>query len=110
LNSMEETSDLQINHGKKIVEVRPPVGNNKGKIVEKIVENNNINQLIYLGDDTTDVDAFKEIVKLRKQDNVQAESIVVCSSETSSEIYESAGYAVKNVEGVEKFFNWLVLE
>ena len=66
LKNIKITEGLQIKEGKKIIELRPPKGNDKGKIINKIIKNYEARRLIYLGDDVTDVDAFVEISKLSK--------------------------------------------
>lgn len=56
---------IRVSSGKKVLEVRPPIDWHKGKAVETIkkelekVIGNEIKPVIYLGDDTTDEDAFK---------------------------------------------------
>jgi trehalose 6-phosphate phosphatase len=50
---------LEVLHGKKVVEVRP-VGVNKGKAVQSLLEHrDNAILPLYVGDDTTDEDAFR---------------------------------------------------
>ena len=99
---------MQIKEGKKIIEVRPPSGNNKGKIINKIVKNYRANQLIYLGDDVTDVDAFKEISKLSSSKKFEGTSILVKSNETPKFVKNNVEYYVNSVEDVENFFQWLI--
>ena len=108
LKNIKTTEDLQIKEGKKIIELRPPIGNDKGNIINKIVENYNANKLIYLGDDITDVDAFKEISKLNKENKIDGTSILVQSNETHEFVKKNAEYYVNNVEDVEKFFKWIL--
>jgi trehalose 6-phosphate phosphatase len=58
---------IRLSSGKKVLEVRPPIDWHKGKAVETIkkelekVIGTEIGPVIYLGDDTTDEDAFKVI-------------------------------------------------
>ena len=58
---------IRVSSGKKVLEVRPPIDWHKGKAVETIkkelekVIGTEIGLVIYLGDDTTDEDAFKVI-------------------------------------------------
>jgi len=58
---------IMVSSGKKVLEVRPPIDWHKGKAVETIkkelekVIGGEIGPVIYLGDDTTDEDAFKVI-------------------------------------------------
>jgi trehalose-phosphatase len=50
---------LEVIHGKKVVEVRP-LGVNKGKAVQSLLEGSDNKTLpLYIGDDATDEDAFK---------------------------------------------------
>lgn len=58
---------VRLTSGKKVWEVRPPIDWNKGKAVETIrrgleaIINGKQMHLIYLGDDTTDEDAFRVV-------------------------------------------------
>lgn len=108
LKNIKTTEGLQIKEGRKIIEVRPPIGNDKGKIINKIVKNYQARKLIYLGDDIIDVDAFREISKLSNEKNVECTSILVRSNETPEFVKENAEYYVNSVEEVEIFFNWLL--
>lgn len=62
---------IRIGSGKKVLEVRPPVDWHKGKATEKIVKKiekvigDKMKKYIYLGDDSTDENAFKVIRRLR---------------------------------------------
>ena len=108
LENIRKTEGLQIKEGRKLIEVRPPIGNDKGKIINKIVKNYNANQLIYLGDDITDVDAFKEISRLTKEEKFDGTSILVQSNETPEFVKKNAEYYVNSIDDVEKFFNWIL--
>ena len=52
-----ESNKIRFNMGKKVFEIRPPLDWDKGKAVEWILEKQN-GFPIYIGDDTTDEDAF----------------------------------------------------
>ena len=62
---------IRVSSGKKVLEVRPPIDWHKGKAVETIMKEmekvigTEIGPVIYLGDDTTDEDAFKVIHRPR---------------------------------------------
>ncbi|UTB32567.1 MAG: trehalose-phosphatase [Methanobacterium sp. ERen5] len=107
LNNMEETEKLKIKEGKKIIEIRPPIGNDKGKIINQIIKRYGTKKLIYLGDDVTDMDAFKQISQLVENKTINGKSIVVCSNETPLTVSNSADYYVENVDSVETFLNGL---
>ena len=108
LKNIKTIKGLQIKEGKKIIELRPPTGNDKGKIINKIVKNYGANQLVYLGDDVTDVDAFKKISKLNNQKRIEGTTIIVQSNETPEFVKNSAEYYVDGVEDVKNFFKWLL--
>ncbi|XP_050376659.1 probable trehalose-phosphate phosphatase F [Argentina anserina] len=62
---------LRLTHGRKVLEVRPVIDWNKGKAVEFLLESLGLTSRddvlsIYIGDDTTDEDAFK-VLKKRNQ-------------------------------------------
>lgn len=110
LNNMKETENLKIKEGKMIIELRPPVGKDKGNVIKEIIDKYGTKHLLYLGDDVTDVDAFKQISELVNDDEMEGKSIVVCSDEIPLIVSESADYYVKNVDDVENFFKWLIQE
>jgi trehalose 6-phosphate phosphatase len=108
LNNIETPEGLQIKEGRKIIEVKPIIGNDKGKIINKIAKNYHAKKLIYLGDDVTDVDAFQEISKLSNEKIIDGTSILVQSNETPEFVKKNVEYYVDGVDAVEKFFNWLL--
>jgi trehalose 6-phosphate phosphatase len=85
---------LELMHGEKVVEIRPK-GWNKGKAVELIYINYASKNVlpVYIGDDTTDEDAFQVIGN-------QGISIFVKNDSNRSTI---ANYWLKNPDDVLKF-------
>lgn len=85
--------------GKKVYEIKPPVDWDKGKAVEKIVEELRSKSLlsdikpIYIGDDVTDEDAFRSVNKLG------GISIRVGKTKKSK-----AKYFLKDIQDVLNFF------
>ena len=108
LKDMEELKGLQIKEGRKVIEIRPPTGYDKGKILERIIHENNIKKLLYMGDDVTDSDAFRKLNELKNHGKVDAESIIIISGEIPSKIKEEASYFLESVDDVQRFFEWLV--
>ena len=47
--------------GRKVLEVLPPVGSNKGTAVRSLLEGADISRVLVAGDDTTDLDAFRAV-------------------------------------------------
>ncbi|HEX3013326.1 MAG TPA: trehalose-phosphatase [Methanobacterium sp.] len=108
INEMEGIEKFKITEGRKVVEIRPKSGHDKGTILEKLIFENALEKLIYLGDDVTDVDAFNKLKELKEGDKVNGVGIVVVSEEVPDYVKENASFYVNGVEEVQKFFNWLL--
>jgi trehalose-phosphatase len=50
--------------GRKVLEVLPPVGSNKGTAVRQLLEGAGFTRALVAGDDTTDLDAFRAVEEL----------------------------------------------
>jgi trehalose 6-phosphate phosphatase len=46
-------------HGRRVLEVRPPVAADKGTAVRRLLAGRPLTRALYAGDDTTDLDAFR---------------------------------------------------
>jgi trehalose 6-phosphate phosphatase len=49
---------LVARYGRKVLEILPPVGSNKGTAVRKMIDEHSLRRGLAAGDDTTDLDAF----------------------------------------------------
>jgi trehalose 6-phosphate phosphatase len=54
-----EADGLTAHHGRKVLEVRPPVQADKGTAVRRLLAERAVARALYAGDDTTDLDAFR---------------------------------------------------
>lgn len=98
-----ERLGLRIMVGRGVVEARPPVHVNKGTAVRQLVEEYEPQRALFLGDDTTDLDAFRTLETLRDEGVVEEILRVgVASAEGPPEITSEADLVVDGVEGVEK--------
>jgi trehalose-phosphatase len=94
-------NEIQVMSGKKVLEIRPPLDWNKGKAVAWILENHHSVQQkqkslpVYIGDDTTDEDAF---LVLRKR------GITICVDRPQ---HSHARYYLNNTDEVIEFFGTL---
>ena len=50
---------LEARWGRKVLELRPPVGADKGTAVHALLQEHGLTRALYAGDDTTDLDAFR---------------------------------------------------
>jgi len=108
INELEGLENFKITEGRKVVEIRPKIGHDKGTIIEKLVFENAIEKVIYLGDDVTDVDAFNKLKELKREGKVNGVGIVVVSEEVPEFVKEKASFYVNGVDEAQKFFNWLL--
>lgn len=96
---------FRVQEGRMVVELRPPLRADKGTALEMLVDRLGVQGVICLGDDTTDVDMFVALRRLRAQGRASA-AVVVASREAAPEVEQAADYTVEGPEGVE----WLLQE
>ncbi len=106
-----ERLGLRVTVGRSVAEARPPIQADKGTAVRKIVEEYEPEKALFIGDDTTDLDAFRELEKLREEGTLKETlRIGVKSDEGPPEIVSEADVVVDGVEGVEEVLRVLVGE
>ena len=94
--------ELGVHRGRQVVELRPPFAFDKGKAVEMMVERHSIERAVYVGDDYTDVSAFRALRGLESE-NFSGLAVAVLSTESPPELREECDTAVDGVEGVIAF-------
>ena len=96
-----EDAGLVTHWGRKVLEVRPPVELNKGRGVRRLVEETSIDAAVYVGDDTTDLDAFAALRALAAEKRLRhALCVGVRSDETPAELEAQADLLVDGPRGV----------
>jgi trehalose 6-phosphate phosphatase len=96
-----ERLGLRITVGRGVVEARPPIRADKGTAVRALVEEYRPKRAMFLGDDTTDLDAFRELAALREDGTLEEILRVgVRSEEGPPEIVNEADLVVDSVGGV----------
>src|SRR5919199_4990432 len=92
---------LRITVGRGVVEARPPIRADKGTAVRALVEEYRPEKAMFIGDDTTDLDAFRELEALREEERLRETMRVGVGSEGGpQEIETEADIVVDGVEGV----------
>src|SRR5829696_5979804 len=95
----------------EVGEARPPVRANKGTAVRTLVEEYRPARAMFIGDDTTDLDAFRELVALREEGELEEILRVgVASEEGPPEITAEADIVVDGVDGVGEVLRALLSE
>ncbi len=75
--------------GRKVLELRPPVGAHKGTAVTHLLGERGLERALYAGDDTTDLDAFDAVGALEL-----GVKVAVASTEGPAELREAADIVV----------------
>ena len=106
-----ERLGLRITVGRGVVEARPPIRADKGTAVRTLVEEYRPERAMFIGDDTTDLDAFRELVALREEGTLkEILRVGVASEEGPPEITSEADIVVDGVEGVSRVLRALLGE
>ncbi len=106
-----EAAGLRTHWGRKVLEVRPPIKIDKGAGVRRLLNEvgSEIDSALYVGDDTTDLDAFRALPELVAEGRlVRAVRAGVSSSESPSEITSEADVVVDGPEGVSQLLAALI--
>jgi trehalose 6-phosphate phosphatase len=101
---------LRTHWGRKVLEVRPPVRMDKGAGIRNFLETSGqgIEAALYVGDDSTDLDAFRALGELVDEGRlVRGVRVGVASDEGPSEITEKADVVVDGTEGVSELLSLL---
>ena len=101
LKDIPNIEKLDIFWGKQILEIRPHSKFNKGYAIKQLIETKLITNIIFLGDDTTDLDAMIQIKKLRDSGIVSGFSIYVTQdNESNSKLIKNSDYSINGIKGV----------
>jgi trehalose 6-phosphate phosphatase len=79
--------------GRKVLEVLPPVGSNKGTAVRHLLEGAGLSRALVAGDDTTDLDSFRAVEELEHKIRV-----AVLSDESPTLLGEHAEIVLGSTE------------
>ncbi|MDQ2700881.1 MAG: trehalose-phosphatase [Actinomycetota bacterium] len=91
-----EAAGLVTHWGRKVLELRPPGMEGKAGAVEEIISNNNLETIVFAGDDQTDLDAVHRLKKLQADGEISNLIIAgVESDEGPDELIELADLVVQ---------------
>jgi len=84
---------LMARYGRKVLEVLPPVGSNKGTAVRRMLEERGLRRALAAGDDTTDLDSFAALDGLEV-----AVRVAVSSPESPPALLDSADIVIASTD------------
>ncbi len=96
---------MQVLEGRRVVEVRPATGIDKGTALLNLAQEYGLRVVIYLGDDVTDIDAFAALY--RPGLPFRGLALAVMGEETPPRLVAEADYLLRGVADVERFLGWL---
>lgn len=102
--------ELSYSEGRMVIEVKPPVDINKGVSVGKLLDRLGSRQALYIGDDTTDIDALKELRRRKQDQDTVMIGVGVISDEMPADLAKYADLLVDRSTGVEMVMQFLLGE
>ncbi len=93
--------------GKMVINILPPVDLTKGTAVLTLAAERNLQAVVYIGDDVTDLDAFRAVDRLDAEGRCRGLKIGVVGEETPRAIPDEADYIIGGVSEVGWFLDWL---
>jgi trehalose 6-phosphate phosphatase len=101
LAARAEGAGFTTHWGRKVLEVRPPVRFDKGVGIEAFLKGADVDMALYIGDDTTDIDAFRALSRLLESRQLErAIKVGVASDEAPAEVTGEADVVVDGTGGV----------
>jgi trehalose 6-phosphate phosphatase len=98
---LAEQEGFAVHWGRKVLEVRPPLAIDKGDGVRALLHDQPVHNAVYVGDDSTDLDAFMSLRALHDEGIL---AVVVCaavlSDETPEELTQEADLLLEGPSGV----------
>jgi trehalose 6-phosphate phosphatase len=104
-----EDAGLVTHWGRKVLEIRPPVRIDKGAGIVSLLRDTALAAALYVGDDLTDVDAFRGLTELQDNGSLgYALRVGVRSDEGPSSLADEADVMVEGTDGVRDLLRALI--
>jgi len=105
-----EAAGFVTHWGRKVLEIRPPVRIDKGAGIVGLLHETDLAAAVYVGDDVTDLDAFRGLRELQDMGRLgYALRVGVRSDETPAALEEEADVIVDGPEGVRGLLRALLI-
>ena len=107
LESTPGIEGLEVFWGNKVLEIRAKTGINKGHALRRLAAEARLDAIIFLGDDTTDLDAVRALSDMRREKAVDGMSVVVVQPGSPAHMLEECDYSLADVSEVAVFLGIL---
>ena len=105
-----EQAGFNAHWGRKVLEIRPPVRIDKGAGIVSLLRDTELAAALYVGDDTTDIDAFRGLGELVEMGSLKlARRVGVTSDETPPALEDAADFMVDGTDGVRDLLRALLV-
>jgi len=104
LEEIARHEDLQLQPGRLVWELRPPLELDKGEVLRRLAADLQPAGIIYVGDDRTDADAFSA---LKRMPSVRTMAVGVRSAEVRDDMFLDCDLIVDGVPGVTQLLRQL---
>ena len=98
---------LEVFWGSMVLEIRPRTGLNKGHAIRRLIREGAVDSVLFIGDDTTNIDGMRAIREARDSQGAHTLGVVVVHPATPKALMELADYRVGSVADVGRFLGWL---
>jgi len=106
---LAQSEGFVVHWGRKVLEVRPPVALDKGLGIARLLRDASVGAALYVGDDTTDLDAFRGLRELVQEGRLEsALCVAVDSDEAPPELAREADLTVDGTGGVRELLEALL--
>ena len=106
-NSPHAKSLRIMQESKYAINLLPPVRVDKGTGILDLIREYNLRGGVYLGDDITDIYAFRAIRAATRNLDFHGFAIGITSQEMPEKLAEEADFTLNGVDDVERFLKWL---
>lgn len=106
LDPLARRHHLRLTEGRMVIELRPPLDRDKGTSVRALAEQHALACALYLGDDRTDVDAFRALRTMREQGVCVGIAVAVGHAEAHTSLIEAADIVLSSIAEVPRFIQW----
>jgi trehalose 6-phosphate phosphatase len=117
INEITTKYGLRANKGRRLFEIRPPIEANKGTAINELFREYELDAIIFLGDDVTDIDAMKMNRRLRDTTGIMTLNVGVIPDEydddhhdTIEQLREASEVYVRDVTDNEQLLSWMLDE
>jgi len=107
LASLPNRHRFRIIEGKRVVNLLPALGASKGRAVSDLVSEYQLSAALFIGDDITDVDAFRSIQALRRGRSFRGVNVAVLGQEANPKVEREADFTLCDVAEVSRFLTRL---